>query len=62
MFLIQAQGFTPVNWVEGCLASVMGLPVLRAVKLLVACGVSCPADPTVACKAIFGRCWFENSG
>jgi len=59
-YAIQDVEFRPVERVEGCMANVMGLPIRRVLELLEGCGVEKPADPTRACKHIFGWCCMEG--
>ncbi len=55
-YAIQNTAFAPVARVEGCLATVMGLPIRRLLPLLERFGVPLPEDRARACRAIFGVC------
>ncbi len=55
-YAIQHPTFAPVARVEGCLATVMGLPIARLLPLLEDLGFPLPEDRTRACVAIFGTC------
>jgi len=55
-YAIQHREFAPVDAVEGCRATVMGLPVHKLVPLLAAMGGPEPRNPRAACEAIFGTC------
>ncbi len=55
-YAIQNAAFAPVARLEGCYASVMGLPLALAARLLTAAGlVPAPSWPQ-ACHAITGHC------
>ena len=60
-YAIQNTDFRPVAQVEGCMATVMGLPVARTLPLLAKRGIPMPSDPTRACRAIFGWCCMMHS-
>ncbi len=55
-YAIQHPTFRPVARVEGCMATVMGLPIARLLPLLEDLGFSLPEDRTRACTRIFGGC------
>ena len=55
-YAIQHPTFRPVARVEGCMATVMGLPVARLLPLLEDLGFLLPEDRTRACTRIFGGC------
>jgi MAF protein len=50
-YAIQDPGFQPVARVDGCWASVMGLPLCHVTKLLRELGVQPPSDVAGACQA-----------
>ena len=53
-YAIQHQGFAPVMRIEGCYASVMGLPLGHLARALADLGVVIPLDVAKACTAITG--------
>ncbi len=55
-YAIQNPDFRPVARVEGCMATVMGLPIARILPLLTRYGIPMPEDPTRACRHVFGTC------
>jgi MAF protein len=56
-YAIQHQGFHPVKEIEGCYASVMGLPLCHLTRLLLRWGYPPAADVPAACEAHTGhRC------
>ncbi|MFW6135788.1 MAG: Maf family protein [Chloroflexota bacterium] len=56
-YAIQHQGFDPVATVEGCYASVMGLPLCHVALRLRQRGVAAPADVPAVCQTHTGhRC------
>ncbi len=56
-YAIQHQGFHPVKEMEGCYASVMGLPLCHLTRLLLRWGRPPAADVPAACQAHTGhRC------
>lgn len=57
-YAIQHQGFVPVARIEGCYASVMGLPLGHLVRVLAAVGVTVPVDVAQACAAAIGAACF----
>lgn len=60
-YAIQDVTFAPVARVDGCLATVMGLPIRRLLPLLERFGVPLPEDRTRACRAIFGTCCIQRA-
>ncbi|MGD0573847.1 MAG: Maf family protein [Anaerolineales bacterium] len=52
---IQHTGFHPVASIEGCYANVMGLPLCHVRNLILAAGLSAPADLPALCRAQLGR-------
>jgi len=56
-YAIQHEGFHPVQEIEGCYASVMGLPLCHLTRCLAAHGTSVPVSVADACQAHTGhRC------
>jgi len=56
-YAIQHRGFHPVKEIEGCYASVMGLPLCHLTRCLRRCGCSPTVDVPTACQAYTGhRC------
>lgn len=55
-YAIQHPAFAPVARVEGCMATVMGLPIARLLPLLDDLGFPLPEDRARACVAVFGTC------
>jgi MAF protein len=56
-YAIQHQGFHPVNSIEGCYASVMGLPLCHLARSLRNWGLEPTTDVPTACQAHTGhRC------
>jgi septum formation protein len=53
-YAIQHRHFTPVARIEGCYASVMGLPLGHLARVLAAVGVAVPVDVAQACQAATG--------
>jgi septum formation protein len=53
-YAIQHRHFTPVARIEGCYASVMGLPLGHLAQVLAAVGVAVPVDVAQACQAATG--------
>ena len=53
-YAIQHPGFAPVARIEGCYASVMGLPVQDLVRLLARAGIVPPVDAGQACTSLTG--------
>lgn len=53
-YAIQHPGFAPVARIEGCYASVMGLPVQELVRLLAWAGIVPPVDAGRACTSLTG--------
>lgn len=53
-YAIQNAAFRPVSRLQGCYASVMGLPVRALVDLLAEIGVVPPVDSASACTALTG--------
>ena len=53
-YAIQDEAFRPAERMNGCYASVMGLPVQALVDLLTAAGVRPPVAPPAACAAVTG--------
>lgn len=49
-YAIQHAGFHPVDRLEGCFASVMGLPLCHLTRILTALGAPAPADVPAACQ------------
>jgi len=52
---IQHAGFHPAARVEGCFASVMGLPLCHLARALARLGVATPVDVPAACRAHTGQ-------
>lgn len=50
-YAIQHEGFHPVARIEGCYASVMGLPLCHLTRALASFGVRVPVDLPAACQA-----------
>ncbi|NPA90212.1 MAG: septum formation protein Maf [Chloroflexi bacterium] len=61
-YAIQDEDFAPVARIEGCMATVMGLPVARLLPLLADVGIPLPEDPTRACRHFFGHCCLLGEG
>jgi septum formation protein len=56
-YAIQHQSFSPVERIEGCYASVMGLPLCHLVRALAQLGLMLPVDVPQACQDFTGyRC------
>jgi len=56
-YAIQHQSFGPVERIEGCYASVMGLPLCHLTRALVQLGLTLPVDVPQACQGFTGhRC------
>jgi len=53
-YAIQHPGFAPVARIQGCYASVMGLPVQELVHLLARAGIVPPVDAGQACVSLTG--------
>ncbi len=53
-YAIQHQSFSPVERIEGCYASVMGLPLCHLVRALAQLGVMLPVDVPQACQGFTG--------
>jgi septum formation protein len=53
-YAVQHAGFHPAKQVEGCFASVMGLPLCHLARALARLGVAVPADVPTACQAHTG--------
>lgn len=54
-YAIQHQSFDPVDKIEGCYASVMGLPLCHVVRRLRHRGVKLPTDVPAACQSHTGH-------
>jgi len=54
-YAIQHRDFNPVERVEGCYASVMGLPLCHLVRALRGLGLTPPADVPRACQEFTGH-------
>ena len=54
-YAIQHEGFDPVEAIEGCYASVMGLPLCHVASRLRHWGVDVPRDVPAACQAHTGH-------
>lgn len=50
-YAIQHAGFHPVDRLEGCFASVMGLPICHLTRMLVQFGIPSPLDVPRTCQA-----------
>lgn len=56
-YAIQHQHFSPVERIEGCYASVMGLPLCHLARALAQLGLTLPVDVPQACQGFTGhRC------
>jgi septum formation protein len=56
-YAIQHQNFSPVERIEGCYASVMGLPLCHLARALVQLGLTLPVDVPRVCQSFTGhRC------
>ena len=56
-YAIQHQSFRPVERIEGCYASVMGLPLCHLARELARIGLTLPVDVAQACQSFTGhRC------
>jgi len=56
-YAIQHQNFSPVERIEGCYASVMGLPLCHLVRALAQLGLTLPVDVPQVCQGFTGhRC------
>jgi septum formation protein len=56
-YAIQHQNFNPVEQIEGCYASIMGLPLCHLAKALAQLGLTLPVDVPQACQRFTGyRC------
>jgi MAF protein len=53
-YAVQHVGFRPARWVEGCFASVMGLPLCHLARTLARLDVAVPADVPAVCQAHTG--------
>lgn len=54
-YAIQHQGFSPVERIEGCYASVMGLPLCHLARALAQLGVTLPVDVPQVCQSFIGH-------
>jgi len=54
-YAIQHQSFSPVERIEGCYASVMGLPLCHLARALAQFGLTLPVDVPQACQAFTGH-------
>jgi MAF protein len=60
-YAIQHQNFSPVERIEGCYASVMGLPLCHLARALTQLGLTLPVDVPQACQGFTGhRCLVES--
>ncbi len=59
-YAIQDPAFAPVERIDGCMATVMGLPLARVLPILERVGLPRPQDPTRACRTIFGQCCMQE--
>ena len=50
-YAVQHAGFHPAERVEGCFASIMGLPLCHLARMLARLGVTVPVDVPAACRA-----------
>jgi septum formation protein len=50
-YAIQHRNFSPVERIEGCYASVMGLPLCHLARALIQLGLTLPVDVPQACQA-----------
>jgi len=56
-YAIQHQSFSPVERIEGCYASVMGLPLCHLARALAQLGLTLPVDVPQVCQGFTGyRC------
>lgn len=55
-YAIQHPAFRPVDKVEGCRATVMGLPIRVMISLFQKLGGPVPTHPDKACRLVFGVC------
>jgi len=53
-YAVQHAGFHPAERIEGCFASVMGLPLCHLTRVLAELGVRVPVDVPVICRAHTG--------
>jgi predicted house-cleaning NTP pyrophosphatase (Maf/HAM1 superfamily) len=53
-YAVQHAGFHPAERVEGCFASIMGLPLCHLARMLARLGVTVPVDVPAACQAHTG--------
>jgi septum formation protein len=53
-YAIQHAGFHPVEWLDGCFANVMGLPLCHLTRSLAQFGITPQADVPQACQAALG--------
>jgi septum formation protein len=54
-YAIQHQSFSPVKRIEGCYASVMGLPLCHLARALAQLGLTLPVDVPQVCQGFTGR-------
>lgn len=54
-YAIQHTGFHPVDRIDGCFASVMGLPLKLLVRALIHFGVTPPVDVAAVCRERIGQ-------
>jgi predicted house-cleaning NTP pyrophosphatase (Maf/HAM1 superfamily) len=60
-YAIQHQNFSPVERIEGCYTSVMGLPLCHLARALTKLGLTLPVDVSQACQSFTGhRCLVAN--
>jgi predicted house-cleaning NTP pyrophosphatase (Maf/HAM1 superfamily) len=54
-YAIQHQNFSPVERIEGCYASVMGLPLCHLARALAQLGLTMPVDVPQVCQDFTGH-------
>jgi len=55
-YAIQHQNFSPVERIEGCYTSVMGLPLCHLARALIQLDLTLPVDVSQACQSFTGHC------
>jgi len=61
-YAIQHQNFSPVERIEGCYASVMGLPLCHLTRAFAHLGVTLPVDVPQVCQGFTGHRCLVASG
>jgi MAF protein len=61
-YAIQHPGFNPVAYIQGCYASVMGLPLCHLTRALSRLGLTLPVDVPRVCRGFTGYCCLIAEG